>query len=286
MARRQSDSAPIPVPRTSPGRRCFRGSVQTRYSSGLCGPRLPPTPPREGSRPPPYHRGFGGGTGAHGRALAVTYFLQTGALRCASRVRACPRVPSLLYPSRTRDLLSVCETSNTCRSDRVRTTSVARGRVRQRIRSQSLGCRTSCARSRAVSCATLARISWGTSGLIPTSATASSTSPSSTRQAVADSDRSECPRLESPPLRQPSLDTRRSGRSVALAPLVRRSELKRHSRITRAGRRDLACRPAAFCRFLSRARTASLRGRRTPAVRQTARALHTGSRPRRVWPRR
>ena len=40
------------------------------------------------------------------------------------------------------------------------------------------GCRTSCARSRAASCATLARIGGGTSGLIPTRATAPSTSPS------------------------------------------------------------------------------------------------------------
>ena len=42
------------------------------------------------------------------------------------------------------------------------------------------GCRSSCARSRAVSCATLPRIPGGTSGVIPTRATASSTSPSST----------------------------------------------------------------------------------------------------------
>ena len=46
---------------------------------------------------------------------------------------------------------------------------------------------------------------------------------------MSDSDRSECPRVESPPLRKPSSDTRRSGHSAALA-VVRRSELKGHAR--------------------------------------------------------
>ena len=40
--------------------------------------------------------------------------------------------------------------------------------------------------------------------------------------ASVDSDRSGYPRLESPPLRKPGPDTRRSGHSPALAPLVRR----------------------------------------------------------------
>ena len=123
---------------------------------------------------------FRGGTGGHGRTLAITFFLQIRPYPRAGLARVCPRVPSLLYPSRTRDSLSVRETSNTCRSDRVRTMNVVEVVFRRGSGRRHSGCRASRARSRAASCATLLRISGGTSGLMPTSATASSTSPSST----------------------------------------------------------------------------------------------------------
>lgn len=55
---------------------------------------------------------FPGGTGGHGRALADMFFLQIGVLGCVSNARACPRVPELMYPSRTRALLSVLTTEN------------------------------------------------------------------------------------------------------------------------------------------------------------------------------
>jgi hypothetical protein len=61
-------------------------------------------------RPPPYH--FRGGTGVHSRASAITFFLQIGNLRCVCRALACPRVPKLMYPSRTRSVLSVLKTHN------------------------------------------------------------------------------------------------------------------------------------------------------------------------------
>ena len=49
---------------------------------------------------------FTGGTGGHGRALAITFFLQGGSLRCLSDARTCPRVLKLTYPSRTRAALT------------------------------------------------------------------------------------------------------------------------------------------------------------------------------------
>jgi hypothetical protein len=58
----------------------------------------------------PYH--FRGSTGGHGWALAVTFFLQIGPSSCALNVRSCPRVPELMYPSRTRGLLPSSKTSN------------------------------------------------------------------------------------------------------------------------------------------------------------------------------
>jgi hypothetical protein len=42
-----------------------------------------------------------GGTGGHGRALAITFFLQIEPSGCVLGVRACPRVPELMYPFRT-----------------------------------------------------------------------------------------------------------------------------------------------------------------------------------------
>src|SRR5215210_2649282 len=123
---------------------------------------------------------FRGGTGVRARAFVGTFVLQIGASRCVTRARACPHVLWLMYPSRTRGVLADRETSNTCQSD----SGVSRMSLEVVLRRASgcrhSGCRTSCARSRAASCATLARISGGTSGLIPATATASSTSPSST----------------------------------------------------------------------------------------------------------
>jgi hypothetical protein len=67
-------------------------------------------------RLPPYHWRFPGGTGVHGRARAVTFFLQIEPSRRVCCVRACPRGPRLMYPSRTRGALSVCETEDRVRS--------------------------------------------------------------------------------------------------------------------------------------------------------------------------
>ena len=50
---------------------------------------------------------FVGGTGGHGRALAITFLLQIAPSQRVSRARACPPVPRLMYPSRTRGLSTV-----------------------------------------------------------------------------------------------------------------------------------------------------------------------------------
>ena len=55
---------------------------------------------------------FSGGTGVHNWAFTITFFLQIGTSRCALSARSCPRVPKLMYPSRTRGLLSSYKTSN------------------------------------------------------------------------------------------------------------------------------------------------------------------------------
>jgi hypothetical protein len=55
---------------------------------------------------------FRGGTGGHRRALATTFFLQIESSRRVASARACPRVPSLMYPSRTHAVLSVYQTAN------------------------------------------------------------------------------------------------------------------------------------------------------------------------------
>ena len=52
------------------------------------------------------------GTGGHGRARAVTLFLQIEPSRRVDHARVCPRVLKLMYPSRTRGSLSVSKTSN------------------------------------------------------------------------------------------------------------------------------------------------------------------------------
>ena len=56
---------------------------------------------------------FWGGTGGHGPALAITFLLQILASRRVGRVRECPRVLDLTYPSRTRGPLSVSQTHDT-----------------------------------------------------------------------------------------------------------------------------------------------------------------------------
>jgi hypothetical protein len=55
---------------------------------------------------------FPRGIGVHGRALAITFLLQITSSRRVGRARACPRVPRLRYPSRTRAPLSIYETDN------------------------------------------------------------------------------------------------------------------------------------------------------------------------------
>ncbi len=49
-------------------------------------------------RPPPYH--------------PITFCLQFSPSRCVADARACPPMPKLMYPSRTRGALSVCKTDN------------------------------------------------------------------------------------------------------------------------------------------------------------------------------
>ena len=53
-----------------------------------------------------------GGAGGHRRALAITFLLQIELLPRVDRARACTRVPTLMYPSRTRDALPVLVTEN------------------------------------------------------------------------------------------------------------------------------------------------------------------------------
>jgi ABC-type glutathione transport system ATPase component len=53
-----------------------------------------------------------------GQDVVVTFFLQLGSSRFVARVRACPRVLSLMYPSRTCGSLSVSKTRNMERGTR------------------------------------------------------------------------------------------------------------------------------------------------------------------------
>ena len=62
-------------------------------------------------RPPPYQ----GGPGGHGRAPAVMFLLQNEPSIRVCHARECPRVPELMYPSCTRDVLSVFQTNNSQR---------------------------------------------------------------------------------------------------------------------------------------------------------------------------
>jgi hypothetical protein len=56
---------------------------------------------------------FKGGTGVHGRSYVTMFLLQIRLSRCGVRALAYPRVPKLMYPSRTRAVLSVCRTRPT-----------------------------------------------------------------------------------------------------------------------------------------------------------------------------
>jgi hypothetical protein len=82
----------------SDDKKCLFAGISSKPSDGL-EPSTPSLPWR-----------FGGGTGGHGRASAITFFLQMDASRYVARIRVCPRVPELMYPSRTRGLLSVFRT--------------------------------------------------------------------------------------------------------------------------------------------------------------------------------
>jgi hypothetical protein len=55
---------------------------------------------------------FRGGNGGHGRALVSTMCLQFGGSGVVGRDRPCSRVLGLVYPSRTRGLLSDHKTDN------------------------------------------------------------------------------------------------------------------------------------------------------------------------------
>jgi len=100
----------------------FQNAFRTRASAGsagrpeykkipFCGAFAEPSDGLEPSTPSLPWRSPGG-TGVHGRTLEITFFLQIASSRCISRARACPRVPALVYPSRTRGLLSVFKTHN------------------------------------------------------------------------------------------------------------------------------------------------------------------------------
>src|SRR4029450_8526509 len=52
------------------------------------------------------------GTGVHGRALAAKFVLQIAPSACVLSARGCPPVFRLMYPSGTREALSVDRTSN------------------------------------------------------------------------------------------------------------------------------------------------------------------------------
>src|SRR6266498_6026789 len=58
-------------------------------------------------RPPPYH--FWSGISVHARSSPATFILQMRPSVRATDARACPRVLDLVYPSRTRGVLSLCK---------------------------------------------------------------------------------------------------------------------------------------------------------------------------------
>jgi hypothetical protein len=102
---RQSENVPVSYPRDAElvSGQTTKRPICRAFSKPSCGlePQTPSLPWR-----------FPGGTGGHGRPLAITFLLQIAPSRRVWRARACPRVTRLMYPSRTRGSLSVCKTSN------------------------------------------------------------------------------------------------------------------------------------------------------------------------------
>ena len=89
--------------------RVFLGQTTTKYQ--FAGTLGKPSDGLEPSTPSLPWRSMGG-TRVHARALAATFLLQIGSSSCVSGARACPPVPRLVYPSRTRGSLAVCKTDN------------------------------------------------------------------------------------------------------------------------------------------------------------------------------
>ena len=104
LAARHSTVDPLPVREvpchTNPGNKNPRFPGILEPSDGL-EPSIPSLPWK-----------FRGGTVVHARSRASTFRLQIEALGCVSSARACPSVLDLMYPSRTRGLLSVLTTDN------------------------------------------------------------------------------------------------------------------------------------------------------------------------------
>jgi hypothetical protein len=95
------------VPQMCPN--CVRVfNTQTTIKYQFAGTLFKPSDGLEPSTPSLPWR-FWGGTGGHGRALAITFLLQIGRLNVC---RSCPHVPRLMYPSRTRGSLPVCKTTS------------------------------------------------------------------------------------------------------------------------------------------------------------------------------
>jgi len=70
-------------------------------------------------RPPPYHGGSGAvlaSIAGHSRPRSACKLVSYGSPAVPVRARACPRVPVLMYPSRTRGALPVHRTGPTTRS--------------------------------------------------------------------------------------------------------------------------------------------------------------------------
>jgi hypothetical protein len=110
---RQSQNVPVSYPRSG---KILPGAGNTIDS--FAGIFFKPSDGLEPSTPSLPWR-FRDGTGGHGRALAITFFLQIEPSRRVSRARACPRVAKLMYPSRTRAALSVQQTKSFGTSERL-----------------------------------------------------------------------------------------------------------------------------------------------------------------------
>jgi hypothetical protein len=85
--------------------------AERKRKAAICTAFVEPSDGLEPSTPSLPWR-FPGGTYVHGRALASKFLLQIDLSGCVLSVRARPRVPELMYPSRTRAVLSVCQTDD------------------------------------------------------------------------------------------------------------------------------------------------------------------------------